>query len=279
MIFVTLVVAACGGAAEVGLPPVEASLPAEPIPSSTLPPPTATVMPAPSPTQAPPTALPTATEILTPPTEEPTPTPGVAFLSVPSVNCCRGRTVKPGQYAFPPWLGIPLAIELGEGWKALNEERAQLFLIGRGENVLKNPSEIVAFMNATSDSATPEELIAAAQRSPELTTLAEPVEVAIAGLPGWQLDSVANPNPAEKGDATADIPPGVQYLPFFTKYFAPGFSWTTSSPEARVRTVALTVGDQTLLLYLEAPPEAFEQFAADADSILQTLRLIDNTEN
>jgi len=42
-----------------------------------------------------------------------------------------------------------------------------------------------------------------------------------------------------------------------------------------VRTVALTVGEQTLLLYLEAPPGDFEQFAADANTLLQTLQLTD----
>jgi hypothetical protein len=110
---------------------------------------------------------------------------------------------------------------------------------------------------------------------PQLTTLTEPVAVNIAGFPGLQLDSVANPNPSEQGDPQADIPPGVQHLPFFADYFAPGFSWTTFSPEAQVRTIALTVGDQTLLLYMEAPAEEFEQFAVDAEAILQTLELIE----
>ncbi len=77
------------------------------------------------------------------------------------------------------------------------------------------------------------------------------------------------------GSKQEDIPPGVQFLPVFMKYFAPGFAWTTSSPEARVRTVVLTMGDHTLLLYLEAPPNEFDQFAVNADSILQSLALIE----
>jgi hypothetical protein len=43
-----------------------------------------------------------------------------------------------------------------------------------------------------------------------------------------------------------------------------------------VRTVALTVGDQILLLYMEAPAAEFEQFAVDAETILQTLELTED---
>jgi hypothetical protein len=163
---------------------------------------------------------------------------------------------------------------LGEGWKTLNEEAAKLFLLGRGENVLNNPSQLVAFMNATGD--TPESLIAEVQAIPELSALGEPVPVTIAGFSGLQLDSVALPNPDEKGRAADDIPPGIQYLPFFMRFLTPGFLWITSSPEARVRTVALTVGDQTLLLYMEAPAEDFDPLAADAEAILQSLELAEN---
>jgi hypothetical protein len=42
-----------------------------------------------------------------------------------------------------------------------------------------------------------------------------------------------------------------------------------------VRSVALTVGEQTLLLYLEAPPAEFEAFAADAGTMLASLTLVE----
>jgi hypothetical protein len=119
-------------------------------------------------------------------------------------------------------------------------------------------------------------LIADAKEIPELSTLGEPVPVTIAGFSGLQLDSVALPNPDEEGRAADDIPPGVQYLPFFMKFLTPGFVWTTSSPEARVRLVALAVGDLTLLLYMEAPAVDFDQFAADTETILQSLELVEN---
>lgn len=249
LLLVTLT--ACGEAM-VEQPPVAAAVAlAESAPSST-----------PSPTAA-------LTEAAPPPTKQPAATPDSRLLPIPAVNCCRGKTLEPGQYAVPSWLGIPLALDLGEGWRVLNEERARLLLIGRGENVQNNPSQIITLIHAT---AAPESIIAAAQGIPQLTPLREPVSVAIAGFPGWQVDLVANPNPDEKGNASADIPPGIQYLPYFQQYFAPGFIWSTSSPEARVRIAAVKVGEQTLLLYMEAPAAEFEQFIADTGAILWTLR-------
>jgi hypothetical protein len=196
------------------------------------------------------------------------------LLEIPSVPCCRGQALEAGNYAFPDWLEIPLSVEIAAGWKVMNESRARLFLFGNGENVLKNPSRIIAFSNVTGE-RTPEELIASVQAAPELIALSEPARIMLAGFPGLQLDSTAKPNPSYAGKAADDIPPGVQHLPVFSQYFTPGFLWTTSSPEARVRTIILSVRDQSLLLYLEAPPDEFDSFAAEAVPILETLKLIE----
>jgi hypothetical protein len=210
------------------------------------------------------------------PTEVPTgtATPGVPLLKIPPVSCCRGQGLEAGRYAVPAWLGIPLTIEVGEGWRVLNEQAARLFLIGRGENVQNNPSQMLVFLNGT-DQTTPGALIASVQQAPELTAMAEPRTIELAGFSGSQLDLTAKPNPEYEGSQAADIPPGVQVLPVLTQFFTPGFLWTTSSPEAQIRIVVLTMGDQTLLIYLEAPPHEFDHFAADATSILQSLELLD----
>jgi hypothetical protein len=129
---------------------------------------------------------------------------------------------------------------------------------------------MIVFANVTGK-ATSEELISLVQGAPELTPLTEPITVSFAGFPGVQLDSSARPNPEFEGIPGTDIPPGTQYLPFLSEFFTPGFIWTTSTPEARVRTIVLTVKDQSLLLYLEAPPDEFDQLAADAVTILQSL--------
>jgi hypothetical protein len=198
-----------------------------------------------------------------------TPAPTAPLMEIPTVVCCRGKALEAGRYALPAWLAIPLSVEIGEGWKVMNESRALLFLLGRGENVLDNPSQMIAFLNVTGKT-TPEELIKSVREAPELTALSEPASVTVADFPGLQLDATAKPNPAYTGNAANDIPPGVQPLPVLSRYFTPGFLWTTSSPETRIRTIVLPVGDQTLLLYLEAPPGEFDQFAADASVILES---------
>jgi hypothetical protein len=212
---------------------------------------------------------------------EPTASPEALYREFASVNCCRGRTLEPGRYAVPPWLGIPLSVDVGEGWRVLNEERAQLFLLGRGENVQNNPNQMIAFLNATTETPTadPESVLAGVVGAPEMAVIAEPMSITIAGFEGLQMDSVALPNPDYKGSPADDIPPGVQFLPVFEQYFAPGFAWTTSSPEVRVRTIALQAGDQTLVIYMEAPQDEFDQFAADAEAILQTLAEIEAAGN
>lgn len=274
---VWLVTAACGGTA-----PAESVPTASPQVEATTAPaaePTATI--ASTPTTAPPTATVAPTEPAPTPTVEPTASPEALYRDFPSVDCCRGRTLGAGRYAVPPWLGIPLTVDVGEGWRVLNEERAQLFLLGRGENAQNNPNQIIAFLNATvhSPAGSPESVLAGVAGAPELTVVAEPSSITIDGFEGLQMDSVALPNPDYKGSPADDIPPGVQFLPVIEQYFAPGFAWTTSSPEAQVRTIALQVGDQTLVFYMEAPQDEFEQFATDAETILQTLATIETAGN
>jgi hypothetical protein len=89
------------------------------------------------------------------------------------------------------------------------------------------------------------------------------------------LDATAKPNPSNKGNAANSIPAGAQNLPAINKYFAPGFLWTTWTAEPRLRFVALNVDGQTLLIEIESPPAEFEAFAAEAERVLQTLKLID----
>jgi hypothetical protein len=257
---------ACSGPAAVAPTPAPAEF-ASPIPSSP-----AAATPSPLPTQPPPTATAEPAVPTEPPAPTATATPGESFLKVPAVGCCRGRTLEPGRYAFPPWFGIPLTVDAPEGWRVLNESAALLFMLGRGENAQNNPSQIILFLNATGSSSL-ESLIETIRNAPQLAETAAPAEVAIAGFAGRQVDMTALPNPTFEGSAANDIPPGVQYLPAIERYLTPGFAWTTSTPEARVRAIALTVGDQTLLIYIEAPPQEFDELAADAGAILESLEL------
>ena len=133
---------------------------------------------------------------------------------------------------------------------------------------------MIVFFNATSQGSA-ESLLNAVRQSPEMIPTTEIVPVTISGFPALQLDSTVKSNPDYTGNAEEDIPPGVQFLPVFMKFFALGFMWTSSTPEARIRTIAVTIGEQTLLLYLESPPDEFDQFAVDAEPILYSLELIE----
>ena len=242
MVFALLALAACGGAAT-----------ATPQPTPRIP---ATKRP---PLPPPPTAPPTETAL-----------PAGALLPLPGVSCCRGRALDPGNYALPDWLDIPLSVEIDAGWKLVNERAALFLQFGRGENSLGNPSQMIILVNATRRGE-PEAVIGLVPAAPQLTALGDPAPVTVAGFEGWLLDSTANSNPTYAGNEAADIPPQVQFLPVMEQFFTPGFAFTTSSPEARLRFVALAVGDQTLLIYLEAPPGEFEDFALQADAVLQSL--------
>ena len=242
ILFTLLALAACGGAAT-----------ATPVPTPRIP---ATKRPTLTP---PPTTTPTETAL-----------PAGALLPLPSVNCCRGRTLDPGDYALPDWLDLPLSVEMDAGWRLVNERAALFLQFGRGENSLGNPGQMIILANATRRGG-PEAVIGLLQAPPQLTALGGPAPVTVAGFEGWLLDSTANANPTYAGNEAADIPPQVQFLPVLQPFFTPGFAFTTSSPEARLRFLALAVGDQTLLVYLEAPPGEFDDFALVADAVLQSL--------
>ena len=211
---------------------------------------------------------PTATSI--PPTG--TPTPGSQFLKFPSNLCCAGRAVQPGRYELPTWLGIPLTVEVGEGWRSINEKAAKLFALVKGRNSFEDASQWMVFL-IVPQGRTPQSLLQSVRGAPELVPAGETTPVIVAGFSGLQFDALTKPNPTYAGDPEADIPPGVQILPSINRFFTPGFLWTTSSPEASLRLIALDVNGQTVLVYLEAPPDEFDVFAGEATELLQTMEI------
>jgi hypothetical protein len=228
--------------------------------------------PSSTPTEAPPSSSP----ILPSPTSatSPSPTTSPAALAFPLIECCAGEHVRAGRYALPEWLSLPAQIDVPSGWRVLNEPRARLFMLGRGSNTLGNPDEVILLANA-SGSGSLTEIVERITSSPELTPLAPLSEVEIAGLPGVQADVQAKPNPGFGGIPADDIPAGVQYLPAVEEYLAPGFSWTTSSPEAIIRVLALSADQGAWLVYLEAPAADFDDLAERATEIIDSLRIAD----
>jgi hypothetical protein len=230
-------------------------------------------------TSASPIDTPTAAPTPIPETHTPAPTlaptdtlaPISQFQSFPGARCCNGASVEPGEYELPSWVGIPLTMQVGEGWQVVNEKAARLFMLGKGENIFKDPTQ--AFVFIAIPGANPQTILESIQRDKALTPGGEMTERTLAGFSGLQLDLSAKPNPDYEGDKEAEIPPGVQFLTSVGKYFAEGFFWTTWSAEARLRFIALNVGDHVLLFQIDAPPAEFESFAAEADQVLQTLEL------
>jgi hypothetical protein len=282
-----LVLAACNSSARLTSMPTATTallvvttisgLPTEtavPIPSTpTLTRPTETAVP------VPPTPVPDETDDAealnhTQLTEGITDTAEVAISNFPSVNCCKGRTVQAGSYRLPAWLNLPLSVKVGGGWRVMNEEQAKLFTLARGQNSLNNPSEWITFMNASSAGSS-EGLIAQLLEEPNIVPLGEPTVADLAGYAGWQQDFAVLPNPDFAGNQRDDIPAGVQFIGVVEQFFAPGFFWVSSSPEAYLRLVVVNVGDTLLFVYLEAPTDTFATFVADAHQILKTLELLE----
>ncbi|MBK8905395.1 MAG: hypothetical protein IPM53_29705 [Anaerolineaceae bacterium] len=177
-----------------------------------------------------------------------------------------------GLYRLPVWFDMPLMLEVGEGWRVMNEEQARLFALARGQNSLNNPSEWIVFMTASSVGSA-EGLMAQFLEEPTIVPLGEPMVADLAGYAGWQQDFAVLPNSDYPGNVNDDIPAGVQIIDVVEQFFAPGFSWTSSSPEAQLRLVVVNVGDTLLFVYLEAPHDQFATFVADANQILQTLEM------
>jgi hypothetical protein len=168
-------------------------------------------------------------------------------------------------------MGIPLTMELGEGWQVVNEQDARLFMLGKGESIFNDPTQALVFIAIPNGD--PQAILGSIEEDPGLAARGDVTETTIAGLPGLQLDLSAKPNPDYGGDQDAEIPPGVQFLPSVGQYFAEGFFWTTWSAEASLRFIVLDLDEHILLLQMDAPPDEFESFASEADQVLQTLKV------
>jgi hypothetical protein len=222
-----------------------------------------------TPTSIPPTASQTVAATVEP---ADTPKPISPFLSFPSANCCKARTVEAGEYELPTWKGIPLTVEVGEGWGVLNEEAARLFLLaGKGRNEFNDPSQVLVLIAIPNGD--PQDVLASVQNAPELTSVGEITETTITGFSGWQFGAVAKPNPGNEGRPEDGIPPGSQTLPSVGRYFTPGFLWTTWTAEPHMQFIAVAAGEYVLLFVIESPPAEFEAFAGEANKLLETLTL------
>jgi hypothetical protein len=232
---------------------------------------TATLPPLPTETPEPPTPTETPSPIPDP-TDTPTPDSTSQVLAFPSASCCNGKTMEAGVYETPAWFGIPLAMALEEGWRAVNDDDALLFMLGKGRNIYNDPIQALIFIAVPGGN--PQAVITSVSREPGLTQEGEITETTLAGFHGLQVDLTAKPNPGYEGDKESEILPGSQFLPHVNTYFAPGFIWTTWTAESKLRFIVLSVEENVLLIEIDSPPAEFEAFADDAILVIQTLGLI-----
>jgi hypothetical protein len=164
-------------------------------------------------------------------------------------------------------------MEVGEGWQIVNDGAARLFMLGKGESIFNDPTQVFVFLAIPNGD--PRAILTAIRNEDGLIPQSEITETTIAGrsgeLSGLQLDLSAKPNPEYKGDNEAEIPPGVQFLPSVQKYFPPGFFWSTWTAESRLRFIALDMGEHVLLLHIESPLAEFEAFNREVEQVLRTL--------
>jgi hypothetical protein len=169
-----------------------------------------------------------------------------------------------------------MSMQVGNGWKVMNERDALLLALVRGKlSTVDLPSELIVFLDASSAESI-DALLQQFRDEPSITQVSEATEATLAGFEGMQQDFTVLPNPENKGNPASDIPPGVRFIPVMGQFFTPGFSWISSSPEAHMRVFIVDAGGGGLLLVtLEAPSDDFENLVADADRILQTLTPIE----
>jgi hypothetical protein len=190
------------------------------------------------------------------------------FRDFPSSMEGHGIALVPGFYKFPAWFQAPLAVEIKEsGWEVNTLERAELLALVQGENELSYPDKWLIFLPVYEAEA--DALLDDLAASPRLTLIAGPEQRTFGANTASLTVFDALPNPDYAG--TDEFVPGVQPLPEIQDY-AGNWTWMTSNPEARIEYAVLTIGEHTIAVYIEAPQDEFEDFAAQAAAILAEVK-------
>lgn len=180
------------------------------------------------------------------------------------------NALEPGLYAMPRWFMIPLSLELGEGWRGVRDDKNRQVNLAQGTNDVGHGTLWLApYAISTADV----DAFVAELRATPLMTFEDAVPAEVAGLPAQQFDAQAEPNPTESGNDRRE--PGTVDILAMHLLHSPGitdFDWYTESVEARLRFMFVEVGDYTLVIYLEAPPDEFDAFTTDlAASVLASI--------
>lgn len=175
-----------------------------------------------------------------------------------------GMAVEPGTYRPHPGFDVQFTVELGEGWRSIRDEvLGAISLVTDETNGIGHATQWLSFIPAPPHTR-PQDLLDRIETQPNIVP-GRASEVTIGGVTGTQVEARAEPNPSEAGDDETEA--GTVNVGVATDLIFGAF-WASESPEARVRFIVLDVGGQTLLVYLEAPPDEFDEFAAHAEEAL-----------
>lgn len=205
------------------------------------------------------------TATFVPPTATSTPNPNP--LDFPLAICCLGTPLEPGTYRLPAWMGMNFTVAIAPDWRVIHDDTLATFAVTRGENSLSESSQFVQF-NVMPAVITLPGFQQDVLDSPEFI-FEDPEEVSVAGFFGFQVDAQANPNPNEIGSREAHIAPGTQHISVLEDNLG-GF-WVTSTPEAKVRFIAVDVNGVVLLIFFEAENNQFDQFLEGAEAMLESI--------
>lgn len=226
---------------------------------------------APSASQLPsvPPSAPASTVPSTAPEVSASPAQPVEGAQLPDLPCCVGRQLDPGRYASPPFSPIWVSVEVGDGWRGLRNASEGLFTFLQGNNEIAHSTRyLTIFAIAPSQG----EAYLADLRAIEALTVAAAEPITLAGLTGTRTDAVAALNPAVVG--TPERLAGTVRIGPMTALTEPLVAWYTESVEARLRIYVLeATAGHVLLVYVEAPPDEFDAFAAEAEAVLATLEV------
>ena len=172
---------------------------------------------------------------------------------------------------MPPWFLVPLTIELGDGWRGIRDDVGLQVNLVRGENEVEHATQWLGVYAIRTEEvpAFIEEL-----KATPLLEFGETKPVEVAGLMADRFDGHAEPNPNQAASTnrvagSVDIPAmRLLHNPRLTD-----FAWYTESAEARLGIVLSEQGENTLVFYLEAPPDQVDEFMEIVDPVLASVVL------
>ena len=180
-----------------------------------------------------------------------------------------GEEQASGRYKSPAWFSLSFTFETTKAFRGIGEQLpiGELFGLAQGSAYLP-PRQLLFWV--VDPSVSVETTIAQLRATPKVE-LSPDQAVTVAGISGIQFDAAAQANPAQA--AGENLAAGAIAIPAIGPLVGhQGSDWHTNTAEARLRFIVLTVMDRTLLIYIEAPADEFQDFVTEVDQVLSTVK-------